>query len=872
MLLRLLFGFLLCLSQLHASAQCVDFIDYDQTTNTYLGCTDEPVDVAVVAVFADSSQSDQISRYYLRATDSFDPAEPDALAIYTTSTIAPPADFVPGQTYYLFLTAGIDDGTGNPDPTDPCFAQFDESIQLSWVGGAPLTVELDGDPLLDCGETGTIDLLISGGTPPYVYFWTDGQSTSNISISAPGYYAVTVTDANGCNAFAEVFTAVDIDPLTVDSTVDITCDQATGQVFGSYDSDAQLLGINAFNPGNGTFSFPTDSTFVYTTTTPEPDGFFRVQMGDAAGQACGDSLYANYSVQQLSTGCAFINGNVFRNNDSDCQQNSNEVGLAQRLVKLTGSIERYTLSDANGYYSLLAPPGESVEVEIVSQHLLYENCNTPLTLIAPPVGQTLTQNLGQQTLADCPLLTVAITTPLVRRCFPNSLYLDYCNDGTVSADDVYVLLDLDPLYELNLDSLPNVSLDPDGRYRIELGNLAEGACGSLYLPATVSCDAVLGQTLCLEAEILPEFDCLPTDPNYSGARVEVTGSCDNGVNRFAITNTGTAAMPSELDFIVIEDGVVLMQAPFELPAGESVDLAYPGMGQTYRVEAEQVPNFPTPSMPSATVEGCTAGTDSTSMGFVLQFSLDDLYPGTDIECNEVIGSYDPNDKRAFPRGYAAAHYIDNATPLEYHIRFQNTGTDTAFTVVVEDALDPRLDISTFRPLAASHPYQVAFGLNDTVRFVFNDILLPDSFVNEPLSHGFIRFAIELEADLPLETVVTNRAGIYFDFNAPIITNEVFHTVGREFLVVSTPSVVLPRLAVSTYPNPATDTWYLQLDGLPDVRELELTLVDAWGRVVRKTALVTNPAAVPVSGLTEGVYFYQLRRGGVVLATGKLMRL
>jgi outer membrane protein OmpA-like peptidoglycan-associated protein len=40
----------------------------------------------------------------------------------------------------------------------------------------------------------------SGGTAPFIYQWTSGESTNNASKLAPGKHSVTATDANGCSA------------------------------------------------------------------------------------------------------------------------------------------------------------------------------------------------------------------------------------------------------------------------------------------------------------------------------------------------------------------------------------------------------------------------------------------------------------------------------------------------------------------------------------------------------------------------------------------------------------------------------------------------------------------------------------------------
>lgn len=143
---------------------------------------------------------------------------------------------------------------------------------------------------------------------------------------------------------------------------------------------------------------------------------------------------------------------------------------------------------------------------------------------------------------------------------------------------------------------------------------------------------------------------------------------------------------------------------------------------------------------------------------------------------EIRCSYDPNDKQVSPVGLGVEGLILPKEELTYLIRFQNTGNDTAFSVVVRDQLDANLDWTTMSPLASSHPYEVSMMENGFLIFRFDSILLPDSHVNEPGSHGFIEYSIRPIKDLVPHTEIDGPAKIYFDFNKPIVTNNVLNTI------------------------------------------------------------------------------------------------
>ena len=108
----------------------------------------------------------------------------------------------------------MDAGTYELTVTDAngCEASIDGGVEIT----EPETISLDLSGVADVrcnGESnGSIDLIVSGGTAPYTYSWSDGSTTEDLNEVPAGTYSVTVTDANGC--IAEASTTVS-EPLSL---------------------------------------------------------------------------------------------------------------------------------------------------------------------------------------------------------------------------------------------------------------------------------------------------------------------------------------------------------------------------------------------------------------------------------------------------------------------------------------------------------------------------------------------------------------------------------------------------------------------------------------------------------------------------------
>ncbi|MEP7372647.1 MAG: T9SS type A sorting domain-containing protein [Chitinophagaceae bacterium] len=175
----------------------------------------------------------------------------------------------------------------------------------------------------------------------------------------------------------------------------------------------------------------------------------------------------------------------------------------------------------------------------------------------------------------------------------------------------------------------------------------------------------------------------------------------------------------------------------------------------------------------------------------------DLTPADDTAYlnQRVVGSYDPNDKSENLAGKISQREVSGNAYINYLIRFQNTGTDTAFNITIRDTLDDKLDWNTLQMVSASHPYQLNIKFQNQLTWSFNNILLVDSFRNESASHGFIAYRVKPKSSLAIGDVIKNTAAIYFDYNLPVETNTQETEVVQ--FSINNPQVGIPTISSFT---------------------------------------------------------------------------
>ncbi|MBF6642157.1 gliding motility-associated C-terminal domain-containing protein [Flavobacterium sp. J49] len=131
---------------------------------------------------------------------------------------------LPPGTY----TATISDGT-------PCFIVRTFTI----IEPQPLVLSANITNPLDCNvaNSGAINLIVSGGTGPFVYSWTNGVTSEDLTNLNAGNYLVTVTDANNCTTSGQ-YTLTRPAPIVIAVTTQTDFDCASHEVTQNFVAQA----------------------------------------------------------------------------------------------------------------------------------------------------------------------------------------------------------------------------------------------------------------------------------------------------------------------------------------------------------------------------------------------------------------------------------------------------------------------------------------------------------------------------------------------------------------------------------------------------------------------------------------------------------
>jgi hypothetical protein len=132
-------------------------------------------------------------------------------------------------------------------------------------------------------------------------------------------------------------------------------------------------------------------------------------------------------------------------------------------------------------------------------------------------------------------------------------------------------------------------------------------------------------------------------------------------------------------------------------------------------------------------------------------------------------------------------------------------------------------------------------------------MLQDSITNYEGSMGFFQYRIKPKVNQPLGAKIYNTAYIYFDFNAPIITNTTQNIFEITGIIVYESSIINEFIL---YPNPSNSLFNFK-------ETKNLKQVEVYNLLGEQILAQGNQKQINLSGFAKGIYYARIN-GEVVV--------
>ncbi len=701
----------------------------------------------------------------------------------------------------------------------------------------------------DCdGNNGAIIATALNGDPPYAFNWSDGSAGSEIHGLSPGTYSVTVVDNTGASSTATCEVFFGGAPPTASGLTQNLGFPGLAPCTGQCNGGVRLYLLRQF--GGYTVSTSPNLNVVLSPIwdSGEPDNVSYYQryelLGACAGQtiqlsvnsSCGSGevsftvpalIEPTIAVGEVTGSCTGANngtiaGEVTVVTEPLVSEDSWSVRAVDDLGLQVAPIPNLPFHAGTEAFQIVGlHPGDwtlrFTSIESLGSAQLPCVIDVPVTV--PDLGTacaTVSGTVHYETDVDCLQdgLEVGIPYQLLKAT-PGPVYGITSGNGDYSIGLPYGAYALEQLNPDAVQLCPPVGPIP---FTVSSGNDAVlNIADSTLSPFDLSVYALQGIS---RVGIPFTFSVrLINNTGASGENVNVTFTHDPLFTFISGTNDPVAT-PGQVQWNIP------VIAPFE---------------QRWLQFTVQVP--PDPQL-LGLLHSWSATATSTS-------NESSMVNNTDTGQGTIVASYDPNDKVGTANNSQSTeqYYLDQDLWIDYVVRFQNTGSDTAFTVVIRDIIEQDLDIESLQILGASHAFTPSFGEGRELVFTFNDILLPDSTTDLLGSQGFVAFRMKPRNGLLPGDVIENTAAIHFDFNEPVIT-EPSVLVAEFSTAILTP--MSDDLIVS--PIPASEQIRFQFPGTIE----RLSVITADGRVIFTSRPQAADGIVDIATLPSGCYLLQVR--------------
>ncbi len=795
-----------------------------------------------------------------------------------------------------FYSVVITDALGCVNALDSGSSSAGIYVPQSVAISAPVTAT----PTSCLDTNGAVIAFGSGGVSPYTYLWNNGSAAQSQTGLAAGYYSVLATDANGCIGSGAAYVNVSTPISVTYSSTPSLCTSPTG--------NATLVPAGGTSPYTVLwYTAPPQTT---PTATSLSAGNYNFRVTDAVGCVqTGTVTVPPVDVISLS----------FSSTPALCTLSTGSINVAAvggitpyTYLWNTGATTPSLTGVSSGYYTLTVTDNMGCSVTKSP----YLPSNSPVTLAvnttpasciftndgmltAVPMGGSAPYAYGWSTGG-----TSATITGL-----PYGPYWSYVTDASGCTASTYTWLPFDSsatdcyctisgtIYN---DTNSNCTQDP-GEAGINNVQVYCSGIGYTYTDASGHYSFLVPSgTYTVSETILAFYPLAPCETNGKVVTTVAAAGCVQTIN-FANTmdtihdmhistwdysfpvigNTYTQITTISNDGTIEEDSVLAIYAddgqiltPTFTPSG-----VFTGPANHYNTAA----GFPAmvPGQTNFYYTNYNVPTDipiNTPLNFYdsiaykapLDNWLTDYSPWNNVNnlSTVTVAAYDPNFKEVSPKGTGPTGLITYAdSTLEYMVHFQNTGTAPAQNIIVVDTLDNNLDWTTLRPEYMSAACKVTLqqiGSLKVAKFTFRNIFLPTKTSNDLRSNGMFTYTIKTMPGLPIGTQFKNHASIYFDYNAPVMTNQTLNTLGATATTAVNNTTAEPQRSFTIYPNPAGQNFYSVINSAASV-SAEMSISDVTGKVLASKTIALQKGAqtiaTNISTLAPGVYFVTLNNNG-----------